>query len=1046
MIPDGAAGLRSLRGAVRFRRTVRFLPLILFVAALATPVAAQDTAHVVLVATTDVHGHVTAWDYIQDRAAPWGLVRAASVVDSLRGAYPGAVVLVDAGDLLQGNPFATYFATVRPRLVSPIVDAINAMRYDAVVLGNHDFDFGVDVLARAYERAAFPVVAANVIRPDRDTTAFATHVIITRGGVRVGITGLTTPGVMVWNRAHLAGRLRVRPIASDAARAVERVRSAGADLVVAVVHAGLEGPSSYDTTDVGPEDDAAALTRLEHPPHLLVVGHTHGRIRDSVLNGVHVVQPQPWARSVSVVHAWLVPVANGRARVVRIAADEVPLGDARPEPVLAQQLQGPHAEVRNWASRPLAVGEGDWSSREARVRDTPFLDFINAVQRRRAGTDLSAAAAYTTTVGLGPGPVRLRDVAGVYPYENTLRAVRIDGGRLKELLEHSARYFLTYAPGRPLINDSVPGYNFDVVSGVTYGIDVSQPVGSRIRGLSFRGSPVTAADTFTLALNSHRQVGGGGYDMLRGLPVVYDRGEDVRALLEETIRQAETLRASDYYEPSWRLLPAAAEAAALATFAPPLPSRDTTILRVVVTGALRGAFAPRTLEGRPVGGLPAIAARVDSLGLACGCPTFWVDAGGASHGAPVPALSQGALTVTAFHAAGIDAAALGAGDAAVMGQMLGRQVGASRFPWTAINAVPADPAGTPLQPWVRLERGGRSVVVIGVVDGTPPGAAGRTVAQVRVSDPAVAIAGALPSVRAGNPDAVFVLGDFDAACTGAECGGEAVGLARALDSGVVHAIVGGTAATTIRGTAVAPVLGYGVGVTVVDLVHLAVGGRAARARVDTVWADRVTPDSVVAGIVAREVAALDRVLDEPVAELRFALVGDNAGELPLGRLVADAIRGAGRAQLAIVPSSTIRFGLPGGTLRLRHLYERMPFPSPLIVVTVSGDVLLAALDSALAAPALPVHVAGMTIRFEARRQPGQRVREIRLEDGERLDRRRTYRIAVSAALFDLVPFAAFRDASPEALDVTDRAALRRYLGLLRQPVEAPAAARLVIVR
>ena len=162
--------------------------------------------------------------------------------------------------------------------------------------------------------------------------------------------------------------------------------------------------------------------------------------------------------------------------------------------------------------------------------------------------------------------------------------------------------------------------------------------------------------------------------------------------------------------------------------------------------------------------------------------------------------------------------------------------------------------------------------------------------------------------------------------------------------------------------------------------------------------------------------------------------------------MADAVRGAGRAPLAIVPTSTIRFGLPGGALRLRHLYERIPFPSPLTVVTVTGDVLRAALDSALAASPLPVQVAGMTVRYEARRRPGQRVRELRLESGERVDRRKTYRIVVSASLLDLAPFAAFRAAPSESLGVTDRAAVRRHLGLLRQPVEAPTAERLVIAR
>jgi len=1025
---------------------VRYLLLLLTLGAAVPPtLRAQDTAHVVLVATTDVHGHVTAWDYVQDRPAPWGLVRAATVVDSLRAAYPGAVVLVDAGDLLQGNPFATYFATVRPRLVHPIVDALNAMRYDAAVLGNHDFDFGLAVFDAAYARAAFPLVSANIFRVDRDTTAFAPHVVLTRGGVRVGIVGLTTPGVMVWNGTHLANRLRVGRIAAEAERAVDRTRAAGADLVVAVVHAGLDGPSSYDTTGIGPEHDAIALTRLRRPPEIMVVGHSHERIRDSVINGVHLVQPQAWARSVSVVHAWLTTVA-GRRQVVRVTSDEIPLGDARPEPVLVGQLQEVHEEVRNWASRPLAVAEGDWSSREARIRDTPFLDFINSVQRERTGADLSTAAVFTTTVSLGPGPVRLRDVAGIYPYENTLRAVRIDGGRLKEFLEHSARYFRTYQTGRPLINDSVQGYDFDVVAGVTYGIDVSQPVGQRIRGLAYQGRSVTPADTFTMAVNSHRQAGGGGYTMLRDLPVVYDRGEDVRGLIEEALRQAETIRAADYYVPSWRLLPAQAEAAALATFAPPRPARDTTVLRVIVTGALRGAFTSRTVDDRAVGGLAAIVAKADSLAAACGCPTFRLDAGGASFGAPVPALSRGALTVAAFNAAAMDAAALGAGDAATMGETLGERIRDARFPWSAINATPRDPSAVPLQPWVRLDRGGRSVVVIGVMDGTPPGAAGRMVAELRVDDPAAAIARALPVIRGERADAVLVLGDFDAACAGPACGGEALGLANALDSGAVHAIVGGAVATRVRGTAVAPVLAYGLGLTVIDLVQLAQGGSEARARVDTVWVAGVTPDTAVAGVVTRETAALERALDEPVAQLRFALVGEGAGELPVGRLVADAVRVAGRTRIGMIPSTAVRFGLPGGAVRLRHLYERLPFPSPLVTVTVTGEALIAALDTVLMVAPLAVQVSGITVRFETRRRAGQRVRDLRLEDGERVDRRRSYQVTMPLTLLDLEPFASFREAESESLGVTDRQALRRYLTLLRQPVEAPATERVVIVR
>jgi len=202
----------------------------------------------------------------------------------------------------------------------------------------------------------------------------------------------------------------------------------------------------------------------------------------------------------------------------------------------------------------------------------------------------------------------------------------------------------------------------------------------------------------------------------------------------------------------------------------------------------------------------------------------------------------------------------------------------------------------------------------------------------------------------------------------------------------------------------------------------------------------------VANLVTRETLALDRALDEPVATLRFALVGEGAGELPMGRLMADAVRGAGRSRIGIIPSSVLRFGLPGGTLRLRHLYERLPFPTPLVTVTVTGETLVTALDSALATSPLMVHVSGITVRYDAKRRAGDRIREVRLEGGDRIDPKQTYAVTVPLSLLDLRPFAGFRDAPQESLGVTDRQALRRYLGLLRQPVEAPAAERVVITR
>ena len=159
-------------------------------------VSAPDTAHIVIVATTDVHGRVFGWDYVRDAAAPGGLSRAATALETLRARYPGSVVLVDAGDLLQGNPFATYYGRYDKRQPQPVVDALNALQYDVVTPGNHDFDFGVDFLRRAATEATYRYVSANV-DDSAGGSLFPRTVILPRGAVKVGITGFTTPGTML---------------------------------------------------------------------------------------------------------------------------------------------------------------------------------------------------------------------------------------------------------------------------------------------------------------------------------------------------------------------------------------------------------------------------------------------------------------------------------------------------------------------------------------------------------------------------------------------------------------------------------------------------------------------------------------------------------------------------------------------------------------------------------------------------------------------------------------------------------------------------------
>src|ERR1041384_49158 len=180
------------------------------------PRTVAESAHVVIVATTDVHGRALAWDYVHDSVAGGGLSRAAAIIETLRAQYPNAVVVVDAGDLLQGNAFAAYYGSTDRRRPNPMVDALNALQYDVATPGNHDFDFGVGTLRDAATDASYRYVSANIETGARDTLLFPAIVVVPRAGVKIGITGLTTPGVMVWDRARLGGQVRVQPIARAA--------------------------------------------------------------------------------------------------------------------------------------------------------------------------------------------------------------------------------------------------------------------------------------------------------------------------------------------------------------------------------------------------------------------------------------------------------------------------------------------------------------------------------------------------------------------------------------------------------------------------------------------------------------------------------------------------------------------------------------------------------------------------------------------------------------------------------------------------------------
>ena len=1013
------------------------LPCLAALAAGTTPVpsalagSVQDSVHLVLVATTDVHGHATAWNYLTGKPYPGGLARVARVVDSLRDRYPGRVLLVDAGDLIQGDPFAEYFARVAPRDPNPIIDAMNLMGYDAATIGNHDFDFGLDVMWRSFAGAAFPYVSANIFRGE--TLALPPTTVVVRQGVRVAFTGFTTPGVMVWSRRLLDGRGRVERIIERAGPALADARRT-ADLSVVLIHSGLGGPSAYDTTGVGGEQVAARLAGVNPRPDLVVMGHSHREVIDTVINGVHFVQPGAFARSVAVVHIDMIRRRSGW-RVGALRAEQIDLARVEPDRRVEQRLWSDHQAVMVWVASPLGRAAGDMPARLGRAQPTPIINFVNEVQRRRTGAQLSATSAFDPAAGFSQGEIRLADVAALYPYSNTLRAVRISGADLREYLEQSARYFRV-ADGRVVLNDSIPGYNFDIVAGARYRIDLSRRPGSRISELSVDGLPVAAEDSFTMALNSYRQSGGGGYRMVARAPVVYDRGESVRDVLVEAIRSRGVIDPADYAAADWSIDPPGARAAVRHLFLDPQENGALTgpAVRILAINDLAGVLVG------PAGDSPVAALKttMDSVAAACECVTLRLSAGNQLAGTLLSDIAHGRATVAALNRLGIDGAALGPGDLAWPLDTLEHRVHEADFPWVTANLLDRTGAARPvwLSASIILDAGSHRLGVLGYLSPTL-GATARSedLGKLEIVPGAASVIHLADVARERGADLVVLLAQAGGSCD-PTCDGDLFDLARGVAGRGVDLILaggpGGMVDTVVAGVPVARAAGGGSGLVVADLIESSSGSRWRTGLVSP--PSDVVPDDSMTMMLEPYRRAADSLAHRVVARIRLPLPLKD-GPSSLRRLVADAFRNVRRSDIALVPGSMLGSGLEAGAASYGDLLRVLPQHRQVVTTRLTGAEVRRIIEQALAAGFPALQVSGVFVRYDPGRDAGKRVRELRLLDGRKIRGKDTYSVAIPDIMLQRSEWAMdTRTAEPGVLDAD---ALSLYLSRLPQPVEPP---------
>ena len=1044
------------------------------VSASGSPAAAApgDTTHLVVAATTDVHGRLRGWDYFADAPDTLrGLSRAATIVDSVRAANPGRVVLVDAGDLLQGNPLAYVAARVDSAPPHPVIAAMNAMRYDAAALGNHEFNYGVPFLTRALEQSQFPFLSANSYRTDGRRAYGGSHVV-ERGGVRVGIVGATTPGVMVWDRDNVAGRLVLRDIVTEVRREVRAVRRR-ADVVVVVMHTGLGEPASYDTAATGlPSENVGARVAREVPGiDLIVLGHSHREVADSVINGVTIIQPRNWATSVATATLSLVREA-GRWRVARTRGTLVRAAGHAEHPAVVAATQRAHEATVRWVNQSLGTTAVAWRADSARVADVPLLDFMLEVQRAAAGTDLAATAAFDLGASLEPGPITVAHVARLYPYDNTLRAVRITGRQLREFLEYSARYYRT--AGTPEAAQSptdprVPGYNFDIVAGADYTLDISRPVGSRVTRLQVRGRDVTDADTFTLALNNYRQTGGGGYAMLRDAPVIYDRQEEIRDLLIAEVRRRGVLRPEDFARRNWTLEPAAAGAAAYRAMTAGAFDASGTVrvptnrlatgrwLRIIATNDFHGAFEPRAdNDGVPRGGAPQLASAIARARAECpppACTAIWLDGGDQFQGTPASNLTHGRSVVELFGRLGLAAAALGNHEFDWGLDTLRARLRQAPYPFLAANV--RDTAGRDI-PWIPndtlLRLPGVTVGVIGVATTETPTSTRPThVASMRFLPAAPIVDAHARALRGRGADVVVVVAHAGGFCQREDanrCHGEIIDLAQqvteridAIVSGHTHSPV----SAVIRGIPVVQAFSRGAAIGLIDIPLQQ--GPPASVHVRHVRPDSVPADSSVAVYTAQVLARTREAFGVVVGTIAERMTPGT--QSALGNLIADAQRAAGQGDVAVMNRGGVRAPLAAGPATYGALFEVAPFANTLVRVRARGADLRQWLEKVVSGEEPGYfNVSGVRIHYDPDRPAGRRITRLEFTDGRPFSARRIYRIVLSdfLAVGGNGLFVPEHHLGIEDLEVVDVDALAAYVRSQPQPVRPPTDVRLVPVR